>query len=135
MYRFCLPPRIIASCLALTLCFGQFLTKQSDAQDRGLDGNFGHTALSTVGRDTGITYLELFPYVQNGDSQILFGDIRGFVTNDGEVGANLTTGFRFLEPNKLFVLGINTHTISIKLQEKHFNNLDLAWKHNLALEV
>jgi len=123
MHNICWRDQFILSCLILAFCISLILPTQSVAQEKGIDGSIGHTALSTVGRDTGITYLGLFPYIQNGEEQILFGDIRGFLTNDGNLGANLTTGFRFLEPNKLFVLGANTSFNFDQTSEKTFQQI------------
>ncbi len=123
MHNICWRDQFYLSCLILAFCLSLILPAQSVAQEKGIDGRIGHTALSTVGRDTGITYLGLFPYIQNGEEQILFGDIRGFLTNDGNLGANLTTGFRFLEPNKLFVLGANTSFNFDQTSEKTFQQI------------
>lgn len=107
MVKFCFRSRLLLSCLLMSFCVLQFAATDSSAEEFGLDGRIGHTALPTVGRNTGITYLEMFPYIQTGEEQILFGDIRGFVTNEGNLGTNITTGYRFLEPGNLFVLGVN----------------------------
>ena len=81
-------------------------SRQSSLSTSGIDGRFGHFALPTVGRDTGITHLELFPYVQADDS-ILFADLRGFLTNEGRLGGNFGLGARFIEPNQIALFGIN----------------------------
>ena len=123
MHKLCLRDLLFVSSLLLILSASLISPAQSDAQDFGIDGRIGHTALPTVGRDTGITYLGLFPYIQNGEEQILFGDIRGFLTNEGNLGANLTTGYRFLEPNNLFVLGANTSFSFDQTSDKTFQQL------------
>ncbi|MBL4884283.1 MAG: inverse autotransporter beta domain-containing protein [Planctomycetaceae bacterium] len=126
MIKFCLCSRLFASSLFLAFCLGLLLADQSFAQDRGIDGRFGHTALPTVGRNSGITRLELFPYIKNGDEQILFGDIRGFLSNEGNAGTNLTAGFRFLEPSDIFVLGINASYDFDQTSEETFQQLGLG---------
>ncbi len=123
MHKICLHNYRGLIALFLVLYAGLALPARSIAQEKGIDGSIGHTAFSTVGRDTGITYLGLFPYIQNGEEQILFGDIRGFLTNDGNLGANLTTGFRFLEPSNLFVLGANTSFNFDQSSEKTFQQI------------
>ncbi len=71
-----------------------------------IDGRFGHIALQALGRDTGITPLELFPHLISED-QILFGDFRTFVTNDGRLGGNFGAGWRFIEPTDNDMLGVS----------------------------
>ncbi|MCA8982857.1 MAG: inverse autotransporter beta domain-containing protein [Planctomycetaceae bacterium] len=93
-------------CLAGLWLMGALLLTTVPARAQ-LDGRIGHTALPTVGRNTGISHLELFPYRMISDEQVLFGDFRGFISNEGRPGGNLGGGFRFLEPMEIFVLGVN----------------------------
>ena len=53
----------------------------------------GHLAMETFGRNGSITHFELLPIVPMDDS-VLFGDLRLFVDNFGEVGGNAGLGYR-----------------------------------------
>jgi hypothetical protein len=53
----------------------------------------GHLAMETFGRNSSITHFELLPIVSMDDS-VLFGDLRMFVDNFGEVGGNAGLGYR-----------------------------------------
>ncbi|HBN76767.1 MAG TPA: hypothetical protein DD473_13295 [Planctomycetaceae bacterium] len=77
------------------------------AQGIQTDARLGHTAMPAFGRDTGITHIEFMPYILDEDESILFGDLRGFMTNEGNVGGNIGTGYRFLEPNDILMIGVN----------------------------
>ncbi|MFG0334174.1 MAG: inverse autotransporter beta domain-containing protein [Maioricimonas sp. JB049] len=70
----------------------------------GLDGRVGHIGFPTLGRNTGLTHVELFPHLRD-DDEILFGDIRGFATNYGDFGGNVGIGYRFIEPSNTFLFG------------------------------
>ncbi|QDT31482.1 hypothetical protein Mal48_07160 [Thalassoglobus polymorphus] len=72
----------------------------------GLDGQVGHIAFPTFGREESITHLELMPF-STGDYHALFGDMRAFVTNDANFGVNLGAGARFIEPAGLAMFGIS----------------------------
>lgn len=69
----------------------------------GIFGRFGHIALPTFGRNDSITRVELAPYVL-ADDQMLFGDIRLFMTNVAEFGGNAGLGYRryFPEWDRIF---------------------------------
>ncbi|MBR9800439.1 hypothetical protein GYB59_01475 [bacterium] len=92
--------------LSLSVLAGSLFASAASARAE-VDGRLGHTALPTVGRNTGISHVEMFPYIMIEDEQILFGDVRGFITNDGQLGGNFGGGFRFLEPNDIVILGVN----------------------------
>ena len=109
-----LRPCFTGICL-LTCLLG--VSRSADAQ---LDGQMGHTALPTVGRNTGITHLELFPYVMIEDEAILFGNVRGFVTNEGNVGGNFGGGFRILEPNDIVI--VDNSTFQVRNQRSSVDN-------------
>jgi len=70
----------------------------------GINGRVGHIGFETFGRDTGLTHVELFPFIQDGN-QILFSDLRGFIDNDGEFGGNFGAGYRFAGPGDMFMVG------------------------------
>ncbi|MCA8987004.1 MAG: inverse autotransporter beta domain-containing protein [Planctomycetaceae bacterium] len=72
-----------------------------------LDARVGHTAMPAFGRETGITHLELMPYLMEEDEYIFFTDLRGFLNNEGNVGGNVGMGYRFLEPNQVMLLGLH----------------------------
>lgn len=59
----------------------------------GIDGRFGHLAFETFGRDESITPLELLPYYM-ADEHMLFGDLRGFISNNALFGGNAGLGYR-----------------------------------------
>ncbi|REK23431.1 MAG: hypothetical protein DWQ45_03545 [Planctomycetota bacterium] len=59
----------------------------------GLQFRTGHNAFRTFGRHESITHAELFPYVLDGN-QMLFGDLRLFLSNNAEVGGNAGLGYR-----------------------------------------
>ncbi len=126
MQRLCLRNCLPSFSILLSLAIVLWAFERVDAQDYGVDGSIGHIALPTVGRDTGITYFGLFPYVQEEDEQILYGDFRGFLANNGNLGANLTTGFRFLEPGNLFVLGANTSFNFDQTSDKTFQQIGVG---------
>jgi len=92
--------------LSLSVLAGSLFASAAATQ-ADLDGRIGHTALPTVGRNTGITHVEMFPYIMVEDEQILFGDFRGFITNEGQLGGNFGGGYRFLEPNDIVIIGVN----------------------------
>ncbi|HCS51692.1 MAG TPA: hypothetical protein DIW81_08890, partial [Planctomycetaceae bacterium] len=79
------------------------------AQAQGIqtDARLGHTAMPAFGRETGITHFEFMPYILDEDESIFYGDLRGFITNEGNVGGNIGTGYRFLEPNDILMIGVN----------------------------
>ena len=58
-----------------------------------LRARIGHLAMETFGRSGSITHFELLPIVPMDDS-VLFGDLRLFVDNFGEVGGNAGLGYR-----------------------------------------
>lgn len=89
------------------------------------DGSLGHIAFPTLGRDTGITPLELFPYVMS-DSQIIFGDFRAFFTDDGQLGGNLGVGVRLIEPNDVALFGVTGWYDFDQSTGKNFNQLGLS---------
>ena len=119
--------------LIFLICFGACLLARSvlagenseDSSGFQLDGSLGHIAFPTLGRDTGITPLELFPYVMS-DSQILFGDFRTFLTNDGRVGGNLGVGYRFIEPSDTALFGVSGWYDFDQSTGKTFNQLGLS---------
>ncbi|WP_197443791.1 right-handed parallel beta-helix repeat-containing protein [Maioricimonas rarisocia] len=78
--------------------------KKGSNKPFGLDGRIGHIGFATVGRDTGLTHIELFPHLRD-DDEIFFGDFRAFGTNDGNFGGNVGVGYRFIEPSNTFLLG------------------------------
>lgn len=94
--------------LALLLIAGVWVSWGQAAEETGLqvDGSISHIAFQALGRDNSITPLEVFPYVM-ADNQILFGDFRAFVANDGQLGGNFGTGWRFIEPNEMALFGIS----------------------------
>ncbi|MCG6156034.1 inverse autotransporter beta domain-containing protein [Rubinisphaera margarita] len=76
--------------------------------------------MPAFGRDTGLTYVEVMPYILEEDERIFFSDLRGFLTNEGNVGGNVGAGFRFLEPNEVLLLGVNaTYGIDQSLEEAY----------------
>lgn len=114
--------QILSLSLLPLLLLGLFASP-AEAQ---LDGRIGHTALPTVGRNTGITHLELMPYRAFGDEALIFGDARAFLTNQGRLGGNFGGGVRFLEPNDIFVLGINGYIDVDNTTGKTFQQLGLG---------
>ncbi|HWL10351.1 MAG TPA: hypothetical protein VNQ76_18245, partial [Planctomicrobium sp.] len=77
--------------LSDSMSSGSIVTRphtRGDGPGSGIDGRIGFIGLPTLGRDDSIVPLELFPYVQTED-QILFGDLRAFLTTEGRLGANI----------------------------------------------
>jgi|GEM_PF-2919843 len=100
---------------------------QQPSQMSGVDGRIGFIGLPTFGRDASILPLELFPYVQS-DNRILFGDLRGFLTTDGRVGANVGVGFRFIEPNDVALFGVNGFYDADGTTGRMFQQLSVGWE-------
>ncbi len=101
---------------------GLFLLQETDSAQAQIqfDSQIGHIAMPAFGRDTGLTYVEVMPYILEEDERIFFSDLRGFLTNEGNVGGNVGAGFRFLEPNEVLLLGINgTYGIDQSLEESY----------------
>ena len=98
----CLP--VVVLSVALVLVAPQFASGQetsagtfSSARGEngpGLQFRAGHNAFETFGRDVSISQAELFPYILD-DNQMLFGDLRLFLSNNAEVGGNAGLGYRF----------------------------------------
>ena len=61
----------------------------------GMIDRIGHNIGSTFGNRNSLTPLELMPYMLT-DEHFFFGDVRGFVTNNSQVGGNLGIGYRHL---------------------------------------
>jgi hypothetical protein len=116
------PLRLLSGGCLLLVCLFAFSVPVR-AGDFGLDGRFGHEALPGFGRHTsGLTHLELFPYWIEADTHALFGDVRGFINNNGELGTNLGAGYRYIEPNGVLLLGVNgwydaDHTVGKLFQQ------------------
>lgn len=94
---------------ALLLVLAAFLCVSASAKaedDFGVDGRIGHIAFPAFGRTESITHLEFFPYMTV-DHHMLFGDFRGFMSNDVEFGGNLGLGYRFVEPTGTAFFGIS----------------------------
>jgi len=70
----------------------------------GLNGRAGHLAFKTFGRNDSITAVELFPYLL-ADDHLIFGDMRGFVSNIGQFGGNVGVGYRYWVDDWERVLG------------------------------
>lgn len=70
----------------------------------GAQGQLGHIVGPTLGRDTSITPLELFPYVLS-ETGMWFGDIRTFITNRSRFGGNFGTGYRYFDSGMQRVFG------------------------------
>lgn len=65
----------------------------SSRDESGFDGRIGHLGFKTFGRNESISHVELFPYVISGD-QMIFADVRGFVSNQQQFGGNIGAGYR-----------------------------------------
>lgn len=52
--------------------------------------------MGSFGKPNPLTYAEVLPYILL-DEHFIFSDLRGFVTNDGRIGGNLGTGYRYLD--------------------------------------
>jgi len=72
----------------------------------GALGRGGYVTGPGVGRERGLTQIELMPYAFM-DTGMLFGSVRGFRSDDGFYGANMGLGYRqYIEPiDRIF--GIN----------------------------
>lgn len=109
---------------------GEMMTrplKKADGPGAGLDGRIGFIGLPTLGREDSIIPIELFPYIQT-DDQIIFGDLRGFLTTDGEFGANIGTGYRVIEPNDFALFGVNAFYDFDHSLGKAFHQLSVGWE-------
>ena len=114
-------------CCSVLLLAGLLISAgPAPATRADIDGRIGHTALPTVGRNAGITHLELFPYMMLGDDQIAFGNARAFLSNNGRIGGNFGAGYRFLEPSEIFVLGINGYIDVDNTSGKMYQQLSLG---------
>lgn len=71
----------------------------------GVMARGGHVTGPAVGRDDSITHIELAPYVF-AEQTMLFGDLRVYRTNPGEVGGSAGLGLRHYFANHDFVLGV-----------------------------
>ncbi len=81
---------------SVTNSFDRAVDQAAEASSGGpfdLRARTGHLAMETFGRNGSITHFELLPIVPMDDS-VLFGDLRMFVDNFGEVGANAGLGYR-----------------------------------------
>jgi hypothetical protein len=103
-----LPIRMPKSWLIVCLAAFVFPWSATAEEDVGwkVGGSFGHIAFQALGRESGITPLELFPHLMTED-QIIFGDFRTFVTNDGRLGGNYGAGWRFIEPTESAMFGVS----------------------------
>lgn len=59
----------------------------------GVLGRFGHLAGQNIERETSLTYLDLSPYIFVEDTYF-FTDLRGFYTNEDEIGGSTGVGAR-----------------------------------------
>ncbi len=98
----------------------------------GLDARIGFIGLPTLGREDSIVPLELFPYVMT-DNTILFGDIRGFLSTRGRVGANIGLGYRFIEPNDVALFGVNGFYDVDATTGKTFHQLGFGWEARMEM--
>ncbi len=70
----------------------------------GVLSRFGHIAGQNIERQTSLTYLDLSPYMFIEDTY-LFTDLRGFYTNDDQIGGSTGIGARHFFRNINTVLG------------------------------
>jgi len=96
----------------------------------GVDGRLGFIGLKAFGRDDSIAPIELFPYVQT-DNRILFGDLRGFITTEGDVGGNFGMGYRFIGPNDFALFGANVFYDADNSTGRTFQQMSVGWEARL----
>lgn len=93
----------------------------------GIDGRIGFIGLKTFGRSDSIAPIELFPYVMS-ESAIFFGDLRGFISTEGDLGANIGMGFRFIEPTDTALFGANFFYDADGTSGEVFHQLSVGWE-------
>ncbi|QDU38298.1 hypothetical protein Mal4_26250 [Maioricimonas rarisocia] len=91
----------------------------------GIMARGGHVTGPTVGREDSITHMELAPYVF-GDQTMLFGDLRVYRTNPGEIGGSAGLGLRHYFPNRDFVLGLASFYDVDESRGQRFEQVSMA---------